>query len=50
MPEDIRENYQYFTQAEMQRVRDAGYTRPFTALETAVHEYVSDYLNPKAYC
>ena len=44
MPPEIRPNYQYFTQAEMGRLRAAGYTAPFTPLETAVADYVKRYL------
>jgi ADP-L-glycero-D-manno-heptose 6-epimerase len=49
IPEDIRAAYQYYTQAEMQKLRTAGYTQPFTALESGVHEYVTDYLLPGRY-
>jgi ADP-L-glycero-D-manno-heptose 6-epimerase len=40
-PEDIRERYQYFTQAEVGRLRAAGYRRPFTSLEDGVARYVA---------
>jgi ADP-L-glycero-D-manno-heptose 6-epimerase len=43
-PESIRDKYQYFTQAEMRRLADAGYRQPFTALEDGVGRYVRDYL------
>lgn len=43
-PEDIREKYQYFTEANMSRLRDAGYTGQFTPLEDGVGRYVRDYL------
>ncbi len=43
-PEDIRDKYQYFTEAEMQKLRKAGYKRPFTSLEEGIQEYVSSYL------
>ncbi len=39
-PIELRERYQYFTQAEMQKLRAAGYTAPFTELEDGVKEYV----------
>ena len=39
-PEDIRERYQYFTQADMGRLVNAGYDRPFTSLEDGVADYV----------
>lgn len=40
MPEAIRPNYQYFTEAVMSRLRRAGYNAPFTRLEDAVADYV----------
>ncbi|MCK5136237.1 MAG: ADP-glyceromanno-heptose 6-epimerase [Bacteroidales bacterium] len=43
-PEDIRERYQYFTEAKMGKLRDAGYGKEFTSLEVGVKEYVSDFL------
>jgi len=45
-PEDIRDKYQYFTEARMQRLRDIGYETPFTSLEDGVKDYVSTYLLP----
>ncbi len=45
MPEAIRERYQYFTQARTERLRAAGYEKPFTTLEAGVETYVHDYLN-----
>ena len=44
MPEQIREKYQYFTQAEMGKLRAAGYSAPFRSLEEGVDEYVRGYL------
>jgi ADP-L-glycero-D-manno-heptose 6-epimerase len=44
-PADIRGQYQYFTQARMERLRAAGYTRPFTALEDGVAATVRKYLS-----
>ena len=47
MPERLRDKYQYFTQAEMNKLRAAGYTAPFLSLEDAVKDYVQNYLaNP----
>ncbi len=43
-PEAIRDRYQYFTEAPMDRLRAAGYTAPFTELEEGVTRYVRDYL------
>lgn len=44
MPEDIRNNYQYFTQASMDRVRMAGYTGRFWDFKDAINDYVTGYL------
>lgn len=44
-PPEIRDKYQYFTQADMARLRAAGYDRPFTALEDGVTAYVRGYLH-----
>ena len=46
MPEVIREKYQYFTQADITKLRAAGYNRPVTSLEDAVLDYVVNYLVP----
>jgi ADP-L-glycero-D-manno-heptose 6-epimerase len=43
-PENIRDKYQYFTEARMQRLRAAGYNAEFTSLEDGVSRYVADYL------
>jgi ADP-L-glycero-D-manno-heptose 6-epimerase len=45
MPIAIRGQYQYFTQAEVSNLRQAGYAKPFTALEPAVDQYVAQFLN-----
>jgi ADP-L-glycero-D-manno-heptose 6-epimerase len=44
MPEDIRDKYQYFTEAKMQKLRDAGYAKEFYSLEKGVDDYVRNYL------
>ena len=44
MPETIRPNYQYFTEANMSRLHAAGYATPFTSLEDGVRDYVTDFL------
>lgn len=44
MPEDIRDKYQYFTEANMSKLRNAGYTEDFYSLEDGVIDYVSNYL------
>ena len=43
-PEDIRDKYQYFTQAKMQKLINVGYKKPFTTLEDGVEDYVKSYL------
>jgi ADP-L-glycero-D-manno-heptose 6-epimerase len=43
MPEQLRGKYQYFTQAEMTKLRHAGYTAPFHTLEDAVKDYIVNY-------
>lgn len=45
MPEAIRNHYQYFTQARIDRLRAAGYTRPFKSIEDGVGVYVKRYLS-----
>ena len=44
MPEDIRDKYQYFTEANMNKLRQAGYDAPFSSLEEGVEDYVRNYL------
>ncbi len=44
-PEDIRERYQYFTEATMDRLRGVGYEKPMTELEDGVRSYVVDFLH-----
>ena len=43
-PQDIREKYQYFTEADMSKLRNAGYKNDFFTLEEGVEDYVSNYL------
>ncbi|MBK8520463.1 MAG: ADP-glyceromanno-heptose 6-epimerase [Ferruginibacter sp.] len=45
MPEDIRDKYQYFTEASMDKLRAAGYTKDFYSLENGVDDYVRNYLD-----
>ena len=44
MPEELRGKYQYYTRSEVQKLRDAGYDRPFTSLEDGVKNYVQTHL------
>jgi ADP-L-glycero-D-manno-heptose 6-epimerase len=46
MPESIRDKYQYFTEANLGRLRAAGYQAPVTSLEDAVSDYIRNYLMP----
>ncbi len=43
-PSDIRESYQYFTEAKISKLRNAGYAEPLTTLEEGVTDYVRNYL------
>ncbi len=47
-PGDLRKRYQYFTEADIQKLREIGYSRPFTCLESGVSEYVTNYLSQEA--
>src|SRR5450755_418383 len=44
MPEDIRDKYQYFTEARMEKLMAAGYKEPFYSLEAGVMDYAKKYL------
>ncbi len=48
-PEDIRDKYQYYTCAEMDKLRDIGYQQPFTSLEEGVRIYVQGFLDGHRY-
>ena len=48
-PVDIRDKYQYFTEANMNKLRSVGYDKPFTSLEDGVEDYVKNYLISKKY-
>ena len=48
-PEDIRDKYQYFTEANMAKIRSIGFDRPFMSLEEGVTDYVKNYLIPGKY-
>lgn len=49
MPADIRDKYQYYTEADMGKLRAVGYSENFTSLEEGVKEYVAEYLVPGKY-
>lgn len=44
-PVDIRDKYQYFTEANMDKIRKIGYSKPFTSLEEGIEDYVKNYLS-----
>ncbi len=48
-PIDIRDKYQYFTEAKMEKLRAIGYDKPFFSLENGVADYVKNYLNNQKY-
>jgi len=48
-PIDIRDKYQYFTEANMSKLVHQGYNKPFTSLEDGVTDYVTNYLNGHRY-
>jgi ADP-L-glycero-D-manno-heptose 6-epimerase len=50
MPPAIRDKYQYFTEAKMERLKAAGYPKPMTPLEEGIDDYVTRYLSqPDSY-
>jgi ADP-L-glycero-D-manno-heptose 6-epimerase len=49
MPEDIRDKYQYFTEADMDKLKNAGYREEFYSVERGVSDYVKNYLLEKKY-
>jgi ADP-L-glycero-D-manno-heptose 6-epimerase len=48
-PIDIRDKYQYFTEANMTKMKSIGYSKPFHTLEEGVSDYVKNYLVGKKY-
>ncbi|QRR03876.1 ADP-glyceromanno-heptose 6-epimerase [Dyadobacter sandarakinus] len=48
-PADIRDKYQYFTEANMAKLRSIGYENPFTSLEDGIRDYVQQYLATHTY-
>jgi ADP-L-glycero-D-manno-heptose 6-epimerase len=44
-PEDIRDKYQYFTEANMTKLRSIGYSKPFMSLEEGIADYVTRHLD-----
>ncbi|HET6990836.1 MAG TPA: NAD-dependent epimerase/dehydratase family protein, partial [Bacteroidia bacterium] len=48
-PLDIRDKYQYFTEANMSKLKQAGYKKAFYSLEDGITDYVQNYLKEKKY-
>ncbi|HHL57777.1 MAG TPA: ADP-glyceromanno-heptose 6-epimerase [Bacteroidetes bacterium] len=48
-PEDIRDKYQYFTEADMSKLYASGYNEPFYSLENGIGDYVKNYLVKENY-
>lgn len=48
-PEDIRDKYQYFTEADMGKLWNIGYSKDFFSLEKGIEDYVRNYLMKKEY-
>ena len=49
IPEDIRENYQYFTEAKIEKLRKSGFTKKLHTLEEGIEDYVKNYLSQNRY-
>ncbi|MBK8847685.1 MAG: ADP-glyceromanno-heptose 6-epimerase [Bacteroidetes bacterium] len=49
IPIDIRDNYQYFTEANMNKLVSTGFVQPFQSLEQGIRDYVTKYLTPEKY-
>jgi ADP-L-glycero-D-manno-heptose 6-epimerase len=49
IPVDIRDTYQYFTEADMSKLRSVGYTDSFYTLEAGINDYVTNYLSAGKY-
>jgi ADP-L-glycero-D-manno-heptose 6-epimerase len=49
MPDSVRNQYQYFTEADISKLRNIGYDKQITSLEESVRDYVTEYLEQGAY-
>ncbi|MCA2004576.1 MAG: ADP-glyceromanno-heptose 6-epimerase [Ignavibacterium sp.] len=49
LPENLKEKYQYFTEANLAKIKSAGYNKPITSLEDGVNDYVKNYLLKSLY-
>ena len=47
MPKTLRDKYQYYTRANIRKLRAAGFTQPTTPLNEAVSDYIQNYLLPR---
>ena len=48
-PSDIRDKYQYYTEAKMNKLKSTGYPKKFTSVESGIKEYINDYLADMKY-
>ena len=48
-PAEFRKNYQYYTEANIQKLRSIGYTSNFFSLEDGITDYIQNYLKEKRY-
>ena len=44
MPLEIQKHYQYYTCADIKKLREAGYDKPFYSIEEGISRYINDYL------
>ncbi len=49
IPADIRNTYQYYTEANMEKIKSSGYSQPWYSLEEGVNDYVRNYLSQNKY-
>lgn len=49
LPEQLKEKYQYFTEANLSKIKSAGYKKEINSLETGISDYVKNYLLKKQY-
>ena len=49
MPEELQDKYQYFTEANISKLRKAGYEKDLTLLEDAIKDYIQSYLQKDEY-
>jgi ADP-L-glycero-D-manno-heptose 6-epimerase len=49
MPKELKDKYQYFTQADLTKLRSVGYREPFRLVKQGVFEYVEYFLKKTAY-